>query len=46
LRVFEGMNHVLKDAPTERTANIATYSDPDLPLTAGLAESIAAFVKD
>lgn len=45
LVVLEGVNHVLKVAPADRAANIATYSDPSLPLAPGLAEAIAAFVK-
>ncbi len=42
---MEGMNHVWKDAPSERAANIATYGNPDLPLHAGLADAIADFVR-
>jgi pimeloyl-ACP methyl ester carboxylesterase len=39
------MNHVLKDVPdNDPAANIGSYSDPGLPLAAGLAEGIAAFV--
>lgn len=43
---FASMNHVLKDAPEDRAANLATYANPDLPLAAGLADRIAAFVKE
>jgi uncharacterized protein len=43
--VFDAMNHLLKDAPADRNANLATYNQPDLPLTTGLAEAIADFVK-
>jgi pimeloyl-ACP methyl ester carboxylesterase len=42
---IEGMNHVLKTAPADRQANVATYADPDLPLAPGLAARIAAFVR-
>lgn len=45
LVVIEGMNHMLKEAPEERMANIATYSMPDRPLPAGLLEAIVDFVK-
>ncbi|MDP1346660.1 alpha/beta hydrolase, partial [Klebsiella pneumoniae] len=31
LVVWDGVNHVLKTAPAERAANIATYMDPALP---------------
>ena len=42
---LEGVNHVLKVAPRDRAANVATYADPSLPLAPGIAEPIAAFVK-
>lgn len=42
---IEGMNHVLKSAPAERGANIATYADPSLPLAPGVADAVAEFVK-
>jgi len=41
---IEGMNHVMKIAPVDRQANVATYAAPDLPLAPGLASRIAAFV--
>lgn len=41
LRV-DGMNHILRLAPAERAANLATYTDPGLPLAPGLAPAIAA----
>lgn len=46
-RVFRApeMNHVLKDAPAGRAEQQAAYTDPRLPLAAGLADAIAAFVK-
>lgn len=43
-RWFEGMNHVLADAPADRAANIAAYGDPDVPLADGLADTIAGFI--
>jgi hypothetical protein len=45
LEIIEGMNHVLKPAPTDRTANIATYGMPALPLIDGLLERITTFIK-
>lgn len=40
------MNHVLKDvASDDRAANVATYSDPSLPVDSGAVDAIAAFVK-
>ena len=32
LAIIAGMNHVLKEAPADPAANVATYSDPTLPL--------------
>lgn len=46
LYLIEGMNHVLKDAPEERNANIQTYMNPKLPLSDGLIEKIVAFIKE
>lgn len=40
-----GMNHVLKDAPMQRDANLATYGNPALNLSAGLSDAIASFIK-
>lgn len=38
-------NHVLKSVATDdRAANVATYSDPSLPLAPGVVEAIADFV--
>ncbi|WP_417209356.1 alpha/beta hydrolase [Antarctobacter sp.] len=40
-----GMTHTLKTAKDDsRPANLATYSDPTLPLSSGLAERIGAFI--
>lgn len=39
------MNHVLKDVPeNDPAANYASYSNPELPLSEGLAEGIAGFL--
>jgi pimeloyl-ACP methyl ester carboxylesterase len=46
LVLLPGVNHVLKQvAGTDRAANFATYSNPDLPLAPGVAEAIAAFIR-
>jgi len=39
-----GMNHVLKEAPAARKPNLATYTDPDLPLAPGLVDAVTGFV--
>ncbi|KAK0341738.1 hypothetical protein LTR94_025176 [Friedmanniomyces endolithicus] len=44
LTVLEGVNHVLKAAPADRAANVATYRDPALPLAPGAAEAIGTFI--
>lgn len=44
LVVWDGVNHLLKLAPADRAANIATYSDPDLPLAPGVVEDVAGFI--
>nr|WP_295660871.1 alpha/beta hydrolase [Polymorphobacter sp.] len=45
LVIIPGMNHVLKTAPADRAANVATYHDPNLPLAPGLVDAIAGFVE-
>ncbi|MBB6255007.1 alpha/beta hydrolase [Nitrospirillum iridis] len=44
LALIPGANHVLKTAPAEPKANIATYADPTLPLAPGVMEAITAFI--
>lgn len=44
LVTWEGVNHVLKTAPVERAANVATYMDPAPPLAPGVVEAVADFV--
>lgn len=44
LEIIEGMNHVLKPAPEDLEGNIATYSDPDLPLHDKFEEKIIEFI--
>lgn len=44
LVVWEGVNHVLKEAPAERAANLRTYGDPALPLAAPVVPDIAGFI--
>jgi fermentation-respiration switch protein FrsA (DUF1100 family) len=46
LVILPGVNHILKIAPTERKANLATYTDPVLPLAPGIADAIAGFMKE
>jgi len=45
LVVLPGVNHVLKNvATTDRAANIATYANPSLPVSAAAVDAIANFV--
>ncbi|MDO9338009.1 MAG: alpha/beta hydrolase [Caulobacter sp.] len=45
LTVLDGVNHLLKAAPAERAANIATYANPDLPLAPAVVPAVAGFIK-
>jgi alpha-beta hydrolase superfamily lysophospholipase len=44
LVLLPNANHVLKDAPLDRQANLAAYADPNLPLDPALAPILADFV--
>jgi uncharacterized protein len=45
LVLLDGVNHILKAAPEERNANVATYANPALPLAPGVVPAIAEFVR-
>lgn len=42
--IWDGANHLLKIAPADRAANLATYRDPVLPLAPGVVEDVAGFI--
>lgn len=44
LRLVENMNHILKIAPRDPAANLATYQQPKLPLAPALARELATFI--
>jgi len=44
--LIEGTNHVLKIAPTDRVANAATYTKPDLPIPAALVSALTGFLRE
>ncbi len=44
LVTWDGVNHILKIAPVDRAANIATYGDAALPLAPGVVDSVADFI--
>jgi pimeloyl-ACP methyl ester carboxylesterase len=45
LVVLPGVNHVLKVAPAERAANLATYGEPELALSPDVAPAIVNFIE-
>lgn len=45
IHYFDKMNHVLKDIEGDRDQNLASYYNPDLPLTNGLIDEITEFIK-
>lgn len=42
--VFEGLNHVLRQAPTDPAGNAATYGDASIPLGAEVVPAVADFI--
>lgn len=45
LAVIDGMNHILRTAPVDRAANVATYREPALPLHPGLVPVLVDFLR-
>lgn len=45
LYIIPNMNHIMKDAPADPDGNLATYTQPDLPLKPELTTSVIAFIK-
>jgi pimeloyl-ACP methyl ester carboxylesterase len=46
LLIIDNMNHILKEAEADRQKNIATYTNPDLPLKQELVQGIVLFIKN
>jgi len=44
LLIIDHMNHILKESDNDVNRNIATYSNPNLPLKSGLVEGIVSFI--
>jgi len=42
--IWDGVSHLLKIGPADRTANALTYHDPNLPLAPGVVEDVAGFI--
>jgi len=45
LLLIEGMNHVMKIAPADRIPNVATYSNPDLPIAPDVPAAIVKLAR-
>ncbi|HOY79125.1 MAG TPA: alpha/beta fold hydrolase, partial [Hyphomonadaceae bacterium] len=45
LKLVNDMNHVLKEAPADRAGNIATYTNPSLPLATDFVNQIEEFIE-
>jgi hypothetical protein len=41
---ISGMNHILKEAPADKDQNMATYTQPNLPLKAELIPDLVKFI--
>ena len=46
LKIIDGMNHILKDAPIDQEKNLKTYSNPKLPLSYMFRECLINFIKE
>jgi len=44
LKIIDGMNHILKDAPMEQEKNSETYANPKLPLSCEFKENLIDFI--
>lgn len=44
MTLIEGMNHIFKNADADRTKNIQTYSQPELPVNIELVNVISKFI--
>ena len=45
LLIVEGMNHIMKKAPPQKTPNAMTYNQPNLPLVEEAVEGISGFLR-
>lgn len=45
LDIIPNMNHVMKEAPADQQANLAIYTQPNLPLKPELVTAIVAFIE-
>jgi pimeloyl-ACP methyl ester carboxylesterase len=45
LKIIDGMNYILKEAPADKEKNMATYSNPSLPLKPEFMTAVVDFIK-
>lgn len=46
MKLVNDMNHIFKEAPADLAGNIATYSNPDLPLATDFVGQIEEFIEN
>ncbi|MEQ9301045.1 MAG: alpha/beta hydrolase [Cyclobacteriaceae bacterium] len=46
LKIIDGMNHILKNAPEDPNLNLLTYTDPEIPLTEEFTMFLADYLAD
>ncbi|MEQ8713590.1 MAG: alpha/beta hydrolase [Cyclobacteriaceae bacterium] len=46
LKIIDGMNHILKNAPEDPNLNLLTYTDPSIPLTEEFAKFLTDYLAD
>jgi pimeloyl-ACP methyl ester carboxylesterase len=46
MKLVNDMNHVLKEAPADRAGNLATYTNPSLPLATDFVNQIEEFIEN
>lgn len=46
LKIIDGMNHILKNAPEDPNLNLLTYTDPEIPLTEEFAKFLIDYLAD
>lgn len=46
LIIIDNMNHVMRNATTDRQSNLNTYGNPELPFSEGFLENTIKFIQD
>jgi len=44
LQIIEGMNHVFRDAPMDKSKNVATYKDASIQINTELVKVLSQFI--